>query len=183
MPPEIPTTPRWRRRLRELRRLVLLYGAWPTLRYLTRLVWLRLTQIETTIPTPPPPRLDFDERLGVTTEGIIETTELDTVGAGWIHSFGYEATPLSNLAPLLDGLDLDFGATTFLDLGAGKGRMLILALPLGFKRIVGVEIAPSLVEIAQHNLAALSPPTTPGRPRSSCSAPTRPAPPSPTARC
>lgn len=41
---------------------------------------------------------------------------------------------------------------TFIDLGSGKGRALILAGEYGFKRIIGVEFAPALCEIARHNL-------------------------------
>ncbi len=40
----------------------------------------------------------------------------------------------------------------FLDYGAGKGRVLIVAATLPFRRIVGVEFAPELVSVARHNI-------------------------------
>lgn len=40
---------------------------------------------------------------------------------------------------------------TFVDLGAGKGKVLLLAARYGFKRVVGVEFSPELSRIAQQN--------------------------------
>lgn len=42
---------------------------------------------------------------------------------------------------------------TFVDLGCGKGRTLIIAAEQGFTRIIGVEFAPALATIARENLA------------------------------
>jgi Methyltransferase domain len=47
-------------------------------------------------------------------------------------------------------------ATTFIDLGCGKGRGLIVAAELGFQKIVGVEFSPGLVEICRANVAHLA---------------------------
>jgi SAM-dependent methyltransferase len=41
----------------------------------------------------------------------------------------------------------------FLDLGSGKGRMLLLAARYPFRRIIGVELSESLTAIARRNLA------------------------------
>jgi SAM-dependent methyltransferase len=42
--------------------------------------------------------------------------------------------------------------TTFLDLGAGMGRAVLLASELGFKAVVGVELHPKLAGIARKNV-------------------------------
>lgn len=42
--------------------------------------------------------------------------------------------------------------TTFVDIGSGKGRVVLLAAMREFREVVGVELAPSLHEVAQHNL-------------------------------
>jgi tRNA1(Val) A37 N6-methylase TrmN6 len=42
----------------------------------------------------------------------------------------------------------------FIDLGCGKGRMLIVAAELGFKSCVGVEFADELAQLAAKNVAA-----------------------------
>lgn len=56
------------------------------------------------------------------------------------------------LATLEQKTHLDFCQFTFLDLGSGKGRTLLMACDYPFRRIVGVELLPSLNQIAQENL-------------------------------
>ena len=46
----------------------------------------------------------------------------------------------------------DLSTLTFIDVGCGKGKTLLLASNLGFKRLVGVEFAPELVKTARENL-------------------------------
>lgn len=47
---------------------------------------------------------------------------------------------------------IDFSEFTFIDLGSGKGRTLLMASDYPFHRILGVELLPSLNQIAQQNL-------------------------------
>jgi hypothetical protein len=47
---------------------------------------------------------------------------------------------------------LNFRDFTFIDLGSGKGRTLLMASDYPFHRIAGVELLPSLHQIAQQNL-------------------------------
>ncbi len=42
--------------------------------------------------------------------------------------------------------------TTFLDIGAGMGRAVLLAAEMPFRAVVGVEMHPALVRIARRNL-------------------------------
>ncbi len=49
----------------------------------------------------------------------------------------------------------DFSQFTFVDLGSGKGRGLLLAADYHFRRIIGVEIQPELHDIAEQNLQKL----------------------------
>jgi tRNA1(Val) A37 N6-methylase TrmN6 len=44
-------------------------------------------------------------------------------------------------------------AYSFVDVGAGKGRALLLAAGLPFRKIVGVELSEELARIAQRNIA------------------------------
>jgi SAM-dependent methyltransferase len=48
--------------------------------------------------------------------------------------------------------NLDLGQFTFLDLGSGKGRTLLMASAYPFHKIVGIELLPSLHQIALENL-------------------------------
>ena len=49
--------------------------------------------------------------------------------------------------------DFDFREFTFLDLGSGKGRTLLMASDYSFRRIVGVELLPALHRTALDNLS------------------------------
>ncbi len=46
------------------------------------------------------------------------------------------------------------GETTFVDLGAGMGRGVLLASELGFQKAIGVELHPFLANIARKNVRA-----------------------------
>jgi SAM-dependent methyltransferase len=48
--------------------------------------------------------------------------------------------------------EINFRDVTFIDLGSGKGRTLLMASDYPFRRIIGVELLPSLHQIAQQNL-------------------------------
>jgi SAM-dependent methyltransferase len=50
------------------------------------------------------------------------------------------------------GTVLNFRDFTFIDLGSGKGRTLLMASDYPFHRIIGAELLPSLHEIARQNL-------------------------------
>ncbi len=41
---------------------------------------------------------------------------------------------------------------TFVDIGAGKGRAMLVASELGFHQVIGIELNPSMANIAQRNL-------------------------------
>jgi SAM-dependent methyltransferase len=47
---------------------------------------------------------------------------------------------------------IDFRTFTFIDLGSGKGRTLLMASDYPFRRIVGVELLPALHEAAVENI-------------------------------
>jgi predicted RNA methylase len=60
---------------------------------------------------------------------------------------------------LLDALPLASSRFTFIDLGSGKGRSLLVASERPFERIVGVELMPELHRIAQRNVEVYRSPT------------------------
>jgi SAM-dependent methyltransferase len=74
---------------------------------------------------------------------------------GTFHS-AYQPTDEPSFREMLETLrqqaNLDFCDYTFLDLGSGKGRTLLMASDYPFRRIVGVELLPSLNQIAGENL-------------------------------
>jgi SAM-dependent methyltransferase len=52
---------------------------------------------------------------------------------------------------MLASLGIDFVGYTFIDLGSGKGRTLLMASESPFRRIVGVELLPELHRVAAEN--------------------------------
>lgn len=89
----------------------------------------------------------------ITTEAIIFLGELDpeNVGPGIEFATHYEATPVEDATRLLDTSPLLPERTTFVDIGSGMGRVVLLAAQRPFRQIVGVEISPALHEIAKDN--------------------------------
>jgi SAM-dependent methyltransferase len=85
---------------------------------------------------------------------------VDTTSAtvGWrdrlLGSFlsPYQATEPALFREMLVGLKIDFREFTFVDLGSGKGRVLLMAAEFPFRRIIGVELLPSLHGTAQENI-------------------------------
>jgi len=99
----------------------------------------------------------FDAEHGVETRGIISIAALDIDDPNWVHGFDYQAVEVIDLGAVLAPLEIDYPRTTFIDLGAGKGRVVMLAAALPFRRLLGVEISPELARIAIANLARFGP--------------------------
>jgi len=57
---------------------------------------------------------------------------------------------------MMKAAGIDFQDFTFIDLGSGKGRTLLMASEFPFRRIVGVELLPELHQVAERNIAAFS---------------------------
>jgi hypothetical protein len=65
----------------------------------------------------------------------------------------YQPTDPSLFQEMMSRLPIEFDEFTFVDLGSGKGRTLLMASEYPFRRIIGVEILPELHQFAQENLA------------------------------
>jgi SAM-dependent methyltransferase len=102
----------------------------------------------------------FDAKHGVTTEALVFLGELDPehVGASIEFATHYEPTPVSDAEELLDAIPRDVAGATFVDVGAGMGRVVFLAARRPFKAVVGIEISPPLVEVARENLTRIDDP-------------------------
>jgi len=74
---------------------------------------------------------------------------------GVFHS-PYQPTDAALFRQMMDELPIDFSQFTFVDIGSGKGRTLLMASEYPFNRIVGVEILPELHRSAMDNIAAYS---------------------------
>jgi SAM-dependent methyltransferase len=98
----------------------------------------------------------WDRIHGVDTAGYIPPEALDVAVTGGTLGNGYGAIgPRFDLGAVLRTSKVDPSGTTFIDLGSGKGRAILLAAELPFARIVGVEYSPELHAIAGRNCAAV----------------------------
>jgi SAM-dependent methyltransferase len=95
----------------------------------------------------------WDESRGLDTRGWLVPSDETTVGA-LADGFPYAATHVRLGHALLQELRPLARGATFLDLGSGKGRMLVLAAELPFADVIGVEYSRDLHETASTNLAA-----------------------------
>jgi hypothetical protein len=98
----------------------------------------------------------FDMEYGTETSGLITGEEL--VSGRWndLWNTAYYGISPSGFNQMLQALDFDWGRFTFVDMGSGKGRALLLASRFPFRQIVGVEIAPELSETAAANIQRFS---------------------------
>ena len=105
----------------------------------------------------------FDQEFGVETGGFMSWRDLQTGSANDPYTSGYLGVAPS-IARRVIGLVPDPERYTFVDIGCGKGRPLIVASERPFQRILGVEIAPEMADAARRNAEAIrarSPERTP----------------------
>jgi hypothetical protein len=71
----------------------------------------------------------------------------------------YQPTTEEEFSQIMRHLEeVDLSRYTFIDMGSGKGRVLLMASMYPFARILGVEVQPALHEIATRNLRCFRPP-------------------------
>jgi SAM-dependent methyltransferase len=70
---------------------------------------------------------------------------------GLFHS-PYQATEPALFREMVRSLRVDFSQATFIDIGSGKGRTLLMASDFPFRRLLGVELLPGLHRIAKNNI-------------------------------
>src|SRR5207237_3599958 len=75
---------------------------------------------------------DWDYRVNTTSATVGWRNRL----LGMFHS-PYQPTEPSLFHEMLNALNIDFREFTFIDLGSGKGRVLLMAANYPFRRIVG----------------------------------------------
>lgn len=94
---------------------------------------------------------DWEHQANTTSGGVSQRTRLLAA----ISGAPYQPTEPELFSDMMSALVLDYGNFTFIDLGSGKGRTLLMAVGLGFRRAIGVELLPELHQIAQSNVAHL----------------------------
>lgn len=96
---------------------------------------------------------DWEHRVNTTSGSVGWRERL----LGVFHS-PYQPTDAALFHAMMAALPIDFSDFTFIDLGSGKGRTLLMASEYPFRKIVGVEILPELERAAQENIRAFKSP-------------------------
>ncbi len=95
----------------------------------------------------------FDRERGIETFARIPVAELfPRGGRAALAASEYQPVPVRLFRAAMAHLPVETRAQPFLDLGCGKGRALVLAAEAGFRRLRGVDLATSLVDVARANL-------------------------------
>jgi SAM-dependent methyltransferase len=131
-----------------LRRALRVHGVRGTVRRGARLLWTWRAQRRRAAEDRA-----WDADHGVDTAGILPLEALDIPSQNRDVGNRYEPSSPDGFRALMAAMETPLEGLTFVDLGAGKGRALLLASELPFRRIVGVEFAPALAEIARQNIA------------------------------
>jgi SAM-dependent methyltransferase len=115
------------------------------------------------IPSKGPPKLlpglrwhkadEFDRRYGVETSKSVYVTA--TNSPNYLHGCGYQASDEATIRWCIENCGMPPLETTFVDVGCGKGRALIIAAMYPFKRIIGIEYAPDLAKACRKNIKTL----------------------------
>jgi hypothetical protein len=100
----------------------------------------------------------FDAAHGTDTAAVLVGRELGpAVTRGGHLVVHYETTSEAAIRMALDGLAAGCDGSTFIDLGCGKGKPLLVAASYPFRRLVGVDISPVCVAVARRNLELYGP--------------------------
>jgi len=91
----------------------------------------------------------FDLLLGVSTRGVVATGD-DMYDAGGDNCY-YQGCEWLSLRRALKDLN-PAASDVFVDLGSGKGKALLIAGLLPYKRVIGVEIDEELSRLAERNV-------------------------------
>ena len=95
---------------------------------------------------------DFDARYGTDTNGVIPVWKMKVASPSASVGAHYGTAAEHKVSALLAPFPRQ---STILDLGCGKGRILIIAARMGFARVIGLEFVAEWAAIARENLTRL----------------------------
>lgn len=95
----------------------------------------------------------FDTTHGVETSRPIEPWEIPEANEDTLSSHSrYSPTPIRTILHVIAAAPVEHQDVTFVDFGSGKGRVLLAAADLPFKRVIGVEFSEYLCDMARANI-------------------------------
>jgi SAM-dependent methyltransferase len=96
----------------------------------------------------------FDALHGVDTGGGVSAENLEIASANIGKGIAYDPCPWSTLRRSLGLVSLRPEGYIFVDIGSGKGKVLLSAIVLPFEQVVGIEFSSYLSRVAERNIAA-----------------------------
>lgn len=97
--------------------------------------------------------LAFDRRYGTDTAGVVKQASLDVAGETWVHAGPYQGIDEREFHAIMRALPIRHEDFTFVDIGSGKGKALLLASRYPFRKIRGVEFSQALHRAACRNVS------------------------------
>jgi SAM-dependent methyltransferase len=98
----------------------------------------------------------YDRRMGIDTAGYIEASSLGIAPQGSEPAQPYGPTPPEVAKFLIGQIAARAKGFTFVDIGSGKGRVLLIAAEFPFRKVVGFEHSEFLNQIAVRNIRQFS---------------------------
>lgn len=93
-----------------------------------------------------------DWRHGVDTAGEMPLEKLSIDSSSRLQGYPYGPMPMAIFNQIMKKLKIRYEDYVFIDLGSGKGRILLSASRYPFREVIGVEFARELHEAAEKNL-------------------------------
>jgi SAM-dependent methyltransferase len=100
---------------------------------------------------------EFDDAYNTETEKIREVGSLEIESENVKHAKRYQPSPKDFTTEIIHALPIDFSQYAFLDFGAGKGRVLLIAAQLPFNSVIGIEFCKELSDVATDNINKFAP--------------------------
>lgn len=100
---------------------------------------------------------EFDVAYGTETEKIREIGSLDIASENARYGVRYQPSPQNFATEILHALPIDYNQFIFMDFGAGKGRVLLIAAQLPFAAVIGIEFSQELCSVAIDNISKIAP--------------------------
>ena len=97
----------------------------------------------------------FDARFGTDTTGIVEAFSFGRPEGHGAHR--YEAVSVETLEEALAQVGSDAEGAVFVDIGAGKGRAVLLASHLPFRSLVALDLSADMLRVAADNFEKYRP--------------------------
>ena len=98
----------------------------------------------------------FDYKYNVNTHKDSYLKDLKFNSINKKEACDYETLAIFSIKKILNNIEID-KKDIFVEVGCGKGRVLLIASRYNFNKIIGIEFSPELVDIARSNVSICSP--------------------------